>query len=56
MSLPGRLSGGKSPEWDEMTICAFQKDFVIKQQMLYLKTTPPNTEEEVFAFIIPCIK
>ena len=47
---------GKVPNGMKWPYALYQKDFVIKQQMLYLKMTPPNTQEEVFVFIIPHIK
>ena len=63
MALPshGRSSlgdhlKGKIPAGTEKPFQLRQKDFVVKQQMLYLKVTPPNTQEEVYAFVIPGIK
>ena len=47
---------GKIPAGKEKPVQLQQKDFVLKQQMLYLKVTPPNTQEEVYAFVVPSIK
>ena len=47
---------GKVPDGVKRQYALHQKEFVVKQQMLYLRTTPPNTQEEVFAFIVPHIK
>ena len=49
--LKGKVSAGA-----ERPFNLRQKDFVIKQQMLYLKVMPPNMQEEAFAFVIPSIK
>ena len=63
MALPphGRISlgdhlKGKIPDGTEKPFQLRQKDFVLKQQMLYLKVTPPNTQEEAYAFVVPSIK
>ena len=35
---------------------SWQKDFVTQQGLLYMKTTPPHTNKEVLASVIPNIK
>ena len=47
---------GKVPAGVERPFDLRQKDLVFKQQMLYLKVTPPNMQEEAFAFVVPSIK
>ena len=63
MALPshGRSSlgdhlKGKIPAGMEKPFQIRQKDFVLKQQMLYLKVTPSNMQEESYAFVVPSIK
>ena len=55
ISLGDHLKG-KIPAGAEKPFQLRQKDFVLKQQMLYLKVTPPNTQEEAYAFVVPNIK
>ena len=55
-STLGEYLKGKVPVGAERPFNLRLKDFVIKQQMLYLKVTMPNMQEEAFAFVIPNIK
>ena len=60
-AVPGQISlgdhlKGKVPAGAEKPFQLRQKDFVLKQQMLYLKVTLPNTQEEAYAFVVPNIK
>ena len=47
---------GKIPDGLKKPYILRQKDFVIRQWMLYLRMTPSNTQEEVLALVILCIK
>ena len=55
-STLGEHLKGKVPAGVERPFDLRQKDFVLKQQMLYLKVTPPNMQEEAFACVVPSIK
>ena len=61
LSSVGQVSLGdylerKVPDGIKRWYALRQKDFIVKQQMLYLKMMPLNTQEEVFAFVMPRIK
>ena len=47
---------GKVPAGTGKPFSLRQKDLVLKQQMLYVRVTLPNMQEEVFAFVVPSIK
>ena len=47
---------GKIPNNLKKRYALRQKDFLIRQWMLYMRTTPANTQEEVLDFVISCIK
>ena len=63
VSLPpvGRVSlgdylEGKIPDNLKKAYTLCQKDFIVRQGMLYVRMTPANTQEEALAFVIPQIK
>ena len=47
---------GKIPDRLTKPYTLHQKDFIVRQWMLYLRTTPSNTQEEVLAFVVLSIK
>ena len=47
---------GHVPDWVQHQFAARQKDFVLKRGLLYLKTTPSCSNEDILAFIVPTHK
>ena len=52
----GEYLHGRIPQSEQRLYAARQKDFVEKRGMLYLKTTPSHSQEEVLAFVVPTHK
>ena len=47
---------GRVPQQEQRLYAAPQKDFVEKRGMVYLKTTPSRSQEEVLVFVVPTHK
>ena len=52
----GEYLHGRVPQLEQRLYAARQKDFVEKRGMLYLKTTPSRSQEEMLVFIMPTHK
>ena len=47
---------GHMPDMVQQQYAARQKDFVIKRGLLYLKTMPNHSNEDIMAFVMPTHK
>ena len=47
---------GKVPDHVRKMYTIRQKDFELRNHMLYVKTTPSNTNDKMLAFVVPRIK
>ena len=52
----GECLQGQVPQQEQRLYAACQKDFVERRGMLYLRTTPSHSQEEVLVFIVPTHK
>ena len=52
----GEFLQGRVPLPEQHLYTSHQKDFVEKRGMLYLRTTPSHSQEEVLAFVVPTHK
>ena len=52
----GEFLQGRVPLPEQRLYATRQKDFVEKRGMLYLRTTPSRSQEEVLAFVVPTHK
>ena len=49
----GDFLRGKVSEADRRAYCLREKDFVIRDYMLYVQTTPPGSNDTIPVFIVP---
>ena len=47
---------GRVPDVDCLAYCHRQKNFVMRQNLLYVETCAPGTQDHLFAFIVPLKK
>ena len=52
----GEFLQGRVPRQEQRLYAARQKDFVEKRGMVYLRTTPSRSQEEVLVFVVPTHK
>ena len=52
----GEYLQGQVPQQEQRLYAARQKDFVEKRGMLYLRTTPSHSQEDVLVFVVPTHK
>ena len=52
----GECLQGRVPQQVQRSYAARQKDFVERRGMLYLRTTPSRSQEEVLVFVVPTHK
>ena len=52
----GEFLHGRVPQQEQWLYAAHQKDFVEKRGMVYLRTTPSRSQEQVLAFVVPTHK
>ena len=49
----GDFLKGKVSEADRRAHCLWEKDFVIHDNMLYVQTTPPGSNDTIPVFVVP---